>query len=85
MALFTIEYTGNNEEDVTNFADADFWQEWEVWNEKEHCYQDGIKLSRHDRQKGIELLKGDRLTWHDDLLAIAHKTSDQDKKELTFW
>lgn len=85
MVLFTIEYSGNNEKDVTYFADADEWEEYEVWNEKEKCYQDGIILTRHDREEGIELLKGDRLTWHDDLLEISQNASDQITKALTFW
>lgn len=84
MALFTIEYTGNNEEDVTYFADADLWEVWEVWNEKEYCYQDGIKLSRHDREEGIELLKGDHLIWNEDVLSVKQRTAEE-VKALNFW
>lgn len=85
MELFTIKYTGNNEDDVTYFADADIWQECEVWDEKESCYKDGIILKRHDRGSGIELLEGDRLIWRDDLLEVVQKTSKQYIKELAFW
>lgn len=85
MKLFTMKYTGSNEDDVTYFADADSWQECEVWDESESCYKDGIILERRDRESGIELLEGDRLIWRDNLLEVVQKTSKQQIKELAFW
>lgn len=82
---FEMQYNGTNENQLSYFADADSWEEAEVWDDEAKAYIDGISLTRCDREQGIEIVKGEWLIWQEDSLEKAKARQATDREKLTHW
>lgn len=82
---FEMQYNGSNENQLSYFADADSWEDAEVWDDEAKAYIDGITLTRRDREQGIEIVKGEWLIWQEDSLEKAKVRQATDREKLTHW